>query len=176
MKGMKRAATLAALLLQGAFLHAQEIEFDQGNWQDPDIAKQRILVAIKVNEERVDTVLTDNIETGKMVLSILEYPLARYEYYPSTDQFPALWRWIDIRQEVKSDSSKVELSNGTVFYYQWKTVIDFPTGAYHEFFPNGNIRIMGTLDGYNPDGTLKKTGEWKEWDANGKVIRRETYP
>jgi antitoxin component YwqK of YwqJK toxin-antitoxin module len=57
-----------------------------------------------------------------------------------------------------------------------KYIKDIPNGAYHEFFPNGNIRIKGTLDGYNADGTLKKTGEWKEWDANGNVIRQETYP
>ena len=54
--------------------------------------------------------------------------------------------------------------------------IDIPNGAYHEFFPNGNIRIKGTLDGYNPDGTLKKTGEWLEWNVDGQVIRRESYP
>lgn len=176
MKGMKRVATLAALLIQGAFLQAQEIEFDQGNWQDQDIAKQRILVAVKVNEESVDTVYTEDIETGEMVMNIQKYPLARYEYYPSTDQFPALWRRIDIRQEVMSDSSRLELSNGMVWYYPWRQVIDIPNGTYQEYFPNGNIRIEGTLDGYNPDGTLKKTGEWTEWDENGKVVRRETYP
>ena len=39
-----------------------------------------------------------------------------------------------------------------------------------------DIRIKGTLDGYNPDGTLKKTGEWLEWNVDGQVIRRESYP
>lgn len=55
-------------------------------------------------------------------------------------------------------------------------LVDIPTGAYHEFFPNGNIRIQGTLDGYNSDGTLKKTGDWTKWNEQGKVIRRDQYP
>ncbi len=55
-------------------------------------------------------------------------------------------------------------------------VVDIPNGAYREYFPSGNIRIKGTLDGYNPDGTLKKTGTWMEWDAAGNVIREEHYP
>lgn len=57
-----------------------------------------------------------------------------------------------------------------------KFIKDIPNGAYHEFFPNGNIRIKGTLAGYNDDGTLKKTGEWIEWDAQEKVVWKETYP
>jgi hypothetical protein len=135
-----------------------------------------VVATVRVNEERVDTVFTEDLGTGELTPYIQKHPLARYEYHPSNDPFPALWRQIDIRQEVGSDSTRVELSNGTFFYHPWRTIVDIPNGVYHEFFPNGNIRIKGNLDGYNPDGTLKKTGEWTEWDANGNVIRRENYP
>lgn len=169
--------TLAlSIFLLATSLHAQDIQFDQGNWESEKLEQQRRVVTVLTNDERVDSVYTEDLDTGELDLVIQKYPLARYEYYPSTDQFPPLWRRIDIRQELRSDSSRVELSNGTVFYYPWRTVKDIPNGAYHEFFPNGNIRIKGTLDGYNADGTLKKTGEWREWDKDENVIRREMYP
>lgn len=121
-----------------------------------------------------DTLYIENMDSGKMDMVVQLYPLARYEYFLDG----SLYRRIDIHQQI--------LKRDTIVFDNWETgerefsytepAIDIPNGAYHEFFPNGNIRIMGTLDGYNADGTLKKTGEWKEWDANGKVIRRETYP
>jgi len=175
MKGMKQLLWSCSLFAS-LTVDAQDIQFNQGNWTDPDVTHQRILATVLANEERVDSVFTEDLETGELILNIQRYPLARYEYHPSTDQFPALWRRIDIRQEIIKDSTRVELSNGTLFYYPWTKVLDIPNGAYHEFFPNGNIRIKGTLDGYNPDGTLKKTGEWLEWNADGQVIRRENYP
>lgn len=175
MKGMERILWICSLLLTGTG-QAQEIKFDQGNWQSKDLAYQRILATLVANEERVDSVYTENLETSELQLVIQKYPLARYEYYPGTDPFPPLRRRIDIRQEVTSDSSRVELSNGTFFYYPWTKVIDIPNGAYQEFYPNGMIRITGTLDGYDPDGSLKKKGTWIEWDAEGNVIREEHYP
>ena len=176
MKRMKLALTSILLLVATSNGQAQDIKFDQGNWQSQDLSHQRVLVTVLANEERIDSVFTEDLDTGELLLNIEKYPLARYEYHPSSDQFPALWRRIDIRQEVRSDSSRVELSNGTFFYYPWKRVVDIPNGAYHEFFPNGNIHIEGTLDGYNPDGTLRKTGQWTEWDESGKVIWTKTYP
>ena len=128
------------------------------------------------NGIRVDSVYTENLATGELELTIQTYPLARYEYFPFDEQFPPLLRRIDIRQETQVDSTYIEQLNGSMELIVQRFIKDIPNGAYHEFFPNGNIRIKGTLDGYNPDGTLKKTGEWKEWDANGNVIRQETYP
>lgn len=168
---------ICVFLVQALGLEAQDIQFNQGNWTSTDIAMQRILVTVLANEERVDSVFTEDLETGDFILNIQKYPLARYEYHPSTDQFPSLWRRIDIRQLEIADTMYVEnLSTGYLEMTVQRFIKDIPNGAYHEFFPNGNIRIMGTLDGYNPDGTLKKTGVWKEWNAEGKVIREETYP
>jgi hypothetical protein len=163
-------------LLSLGLLSAQDITFDQGNWHSQDLSHQRVQATIRANEERVDTVFTEDLRTGELEIHIETHPLARYEYHPWVDLYAPLWRRIDIRQEVKSDSTRLELSNGTTYYYRWTTVIDIPNGVYHEFFPNGNMRIKGTLDGYNPDGTLKKTGTWMEWDAEGNIIREEHYP
>lgn len=102
------------------------------------------------------------------------YPLARYEFFTEGP----LYRRIDIRSET--------IHGDTITFDNWETgereysymisSYDIPYGAYHEYFPNGNIRIKGTLDGYNPDGTLKKTGTWMQWDADGNLIREEHYP
>jgi len=69
-----------------------------------------------------------------------------------------------------------DLKTGEIQYIILSMTKDVPNGAYHEFFPDGNIRIKGTLDGYNADGSLKKTGEWREWGASGTMIRQEIYP
>ncbi|MBX2973999.1 MAG: hypothetical protein KF797_12925 [Flavobacteriales bacterium] len=99
-------------------------------------------------------------------MQVHRYPFARYEFYLDG----ALYRRIDIEQEAHT----IEVGDLSPLIIDM--AFDIPNGAYHEFFPNGNIRIKGTLDGYNTDGTLKKTGEWTEWDASGKVIRRESHP
>jgi len=69
-----------------------------------------------------------------------------------------------------------DLKTDEIQYIILSMTKDVPNGAYHEFFPDGNIRIKGTLDGYNADGSLKKTGEWLEWGASGTMIRQEIYP
>jgi len=177
MKGMRLPFVYLVLPLVTSGVKGQDIEFNQGNWQSKDVSNQRVHAIIMGNEERVDSVFTEDLTTGEFQLHIQRYPLARYEYYPSNDPFPALWRRIDIRQLEITDTMFVEnIQTGDLDMVIQKFIKDIPNGAYHEFFPNGNIRIMGTLDGYDPDGTLKKTGEWKEWDADGNVIRREMYP
>lgn len=175
MKGMKHIISFFSLALTVA-AQAQEIKFDQGNWTESDLKYQRRLIVTAENGIRVDSVYTENLATGELELTIQTYPLARYEYFPFDEQFPPLLRRIDIRQETQVDSTYIEQLNGSMELIVQRFIKDIPNGAYHEFFPNGNIRIKGTLDGYNEDGTLKKTGEWREWDANGNVIRQETYP
>lgn len=122
----------------------------------------------------VDTVYGTSPFHPEPVMNVQRQPLARYEFYLDG----ALFRRIAIAQKVsRRDTSWTK--NHDIEDISFIVHIgheDIPNGAYHELFPNGNIRIQGTLDGYNPDGTLKKTGEWTEWDENGKVIRRKTYP
>jgi len=165
------------IVLRGILLQAQTIQFDQGNWQVEKPEHQQRVVTVMANEERVDSVYTEDLETGELKLVIQRYPLSRYEYYPGYDPFPALFRRVDIRQQEIVDSAFVEsVETGEMVMTVQRFIKDIPNGAYHEFFPDGNIRIKGTLDGYNADGSLKKTGEWLEWGASGKVIRQEIYP
>lgn len=127
-----------------------------------------------VDSLALDTVYVENLASGEMEMVVHQYPLARYEFYLDG----AIFRRVDINRDVaRSDTMMTEdLETGEMMIVIQEVLSDIPNGAYHEFFPNGNIRIKGTLDGYNADGTLKKTGEWREWDTNGKVIRQETYP
>jgi hypothetical protein len=176
-KGMRHTFTFLSLLLHAVALHAQDIQFDQGNWQNNDQTYQRRLLTIKENMERVDSAYTENPVTGELQLQVHRYPLSRYEYHLSDDPFPPLRRRIDIRQVAISDTLFVEnIETGNLEMVVQKFIRDIPNGAYQEFFPNGTIRIKGTLDGYNQDGTLKKMGTWMEWDAAGNVIREEHYP
>src|SRR5690606_9932378 len=100
-------------------------------------------------------------------LHVRTYPFARYEFYVDD----ALYRRVDIdqRTDTREVGWKPDLATGDTIGVIQAVTLDIPNGAYHEFFPNGNIRIKGTLDGYDPDGTLKKTGEWTEWDEHGKL-------
>lgn len=147
---------------------------------DPEAAtsfyanEQPQLYGLCVDSLQIDTVFVENNATGDMDMHVQRYPLSRYEYYRDG----ALYRRIGIQQQddTREIGFRPDLATGDTIGMLQVVTVDIPNGAYHEFFPNGNIRIMGTLDGYNPDGTLKKTGEWKEWDADGNVIRREMYP
>lgn len=123
---------------------------------------------------RIDTIYIENAATGEMEMSVQTYPLARYEFYPDG----VMYRRIDVAERyVRTDAMMTEnLLTGEVAVLISEVMDDVPNGAYHEFFTNGNIRIKGTLDGYHADGSLKKTGEWLEWDATGKVIRQEFHP
>ena len=177
MNTMLRPVAFSVLGIQGLLISAQEIKFDQGNWQTHDVKQQRIVATVMANEERIDSAYTEDIATGKLQLSIERLPLARYEYHQSSDPLPPLWRRIDIRQEEIIDTMFVEkMQTSETLMVVQKLTTDIPNGTYQEFYPTGMIRITGTLDGYNPDGTLKKTGTWMEWDAAGNVIREEHYP
>lgn len=176
MKGMQLTWSFVSLLLCTITTQAQDIQFHQGHWTESDLKYQRRLIVTAENGERVDSVYSENMTTGELELAIQTYPLARYEYYPFDEQFQPLLRRVDIRQETQVDSVYDESLDGKLELIIQRYIIDIPNGAYHEFFPNGNIRIKGTLDGYNPDGTLKKTGTWMEWDAVGNLIREEHYP
>jgi len=172
-----RRFILLLLIACSFHVQAQEITFDQGDWQDPHLAQQRRSITYMLNEERVDTMYTEDLGTGEMEMVIQRYPLSRFEYYLNSEEFAPLRRRIDIRQQEIADTVYVEdITTGELVMVIQKFIKDIPNGAYHEFFPNGNIRIKGTLAGYNDDGTLKKTGEWIEWDAQEKVISKETYP
>lgn len=174
---MLRPVALSVLGIQSLLISAQEIKFDQGNWQTQDVKHQRIDAPFMSNEERIDSAYTEDITTGKLQLSIERLPLARYEYHQSPDPFPPLWRRIDIRQEETMDTMYVEeIQTREMVMVVQRLTKDIPNGAYQEFYPNGMMRITGTLDGYNQDGTLKKTGTWMEWDADGNIIREKHYP
>ncbi len=174
MKGMKVTIILLCVIGSMRSVQAQIIDFHQ----DPGTAAtwHRCVesdIGTCVDSLRIDTIYTENISTGELDMVVQHYPFSRYEFF--TDG--ALYRRIDILQKQQESSYSIEdLKTGEIMAVVQSSMIDIPNGAYHEFFPNGNIRIKGTLDGYNADGTLKKTGAWKEWDANGTVIRSETYP
>lgn len=123
---------------------------------------------------RIDSVYMEEATSGELVLQVQTYPFARYEYY--TDG--ALYRRIDLSSTTEQvDTMAIEDPlSGELFITVKGFRGDIPNGAYHEFFPNGNIRVKGTLDGFNADGTPRKTGQWTEWDEKGNVVRRETYP
>jgi antitoxin component YwqK of YwqJK toxin-antitoxin module len=174
MNGMEHVILYASMLLSSLVSEAQIIHFHR----DPGTAEawHRCVdsgIGYCVDSLRIDTIYTKKSATAELEMQIQKYPLARYEFY--TDG--ALFRRIDIRQVEQSQETSVEdLKTGEAQLIINSLTEDVPNGAYHEFFPNGNIRIKGTLDGYKPDGTLKKTGTWMEWDAAGNVIREEHYP
>jgi len=165
-----RHCFLLLLIACSNHVRAQEIIFDP----TPQLAESRYTATTPrlyghcADSLIVDTVYTENRITRSMDMVLQTYPLSRYEFYADG----GLYRRIDIVQEkVPAQGSKKDKHSIVE-----GNVRDIPNGAYHEFFPNGNIRIKGTLAGYNADGSLKKTGEWSEWDAQEKVIRKETYP
>ena len=156
-------------------MNAQVIIFDP----NPELAENRYAVTTPrqfghcADSLRVDTIYTENLSTGNMDLIIQTYPLSRYEFYSDG----TLYRRIDIEQKTVQDTASIEnVVTGEIESILQEGVEDIPNGAYHEFFPNGNIRIKGTLAGYNDDGTLRKTGEWIEWDEDERMISKETYP
>ncbi len=177
MQSTKCLSALLLLFLASSAIHAQHIQFDQGNWKSQSIESQQRSIVVMENMVRVDTVYAEDMATGELQMDVQRYPLARYEYLTGYDPYPALWRRIDIQQQEISDTTFFEdFVSGEMKMLIQKLTKDIPNGAYHEFFPNGNIRVKGTLDGYNADGTLKKTGAWQEWDANGVVIKEDKYP
>lgn len=176
MKGMKHTVLLICLLALPYFSASQDIHFMHDvRWARDHYASQTpVTVGYCTDSLRIDTIYAENISTGELDMIVQTYPLARYEYYIDG----ALFRRIDIeRQYSRRDTTWTEhRDTGELIAIVQAVAEDIPNGAYHEFFPNGNIRIKGTLDGYNPDGSLKKTGEWLEWDADGNIIREERYP
>lgn len=126
-----------------------------------------------VDSMAVDTVYYLDPVTGKQQQGVQRYPLARYEYYADG----ALYRRIDIKQANVADTTLVlDLNSGELVSAVDSITQDTPSGIYHVFFPNGNIRVRGRLNGLDAQGHPRKTGDWTEWDASGAVIRKETYP
>ncbi len=160
----------------GPWCHGQIIQFlSTPQEAQAYYAKQQPqLYGLCADSLRMDTIYTEDLSTGNLEMQVQQYPFARYEFYLDG----ALYRRVDIiEDDSRQDTTWMEdLETGDLMVVVQVVIKDIPNGVYHEFFPNGNIRVMGRLDGYNADGTLKKTGEWKEWDAAGKVIRREEYP
>jgi len=174
MKGMKRTATLAALLIQGALLQAQHIAFDPGNWETKDIAGQKDASLTRVNMMHVDTFYVEDLSTGEMTAIPGEPTLIRMEFDPVTGR---RLRRIDIRQETRIDSMHVEnIQTGEMTLIVRETVMDIPNGAYAEYHPDGAVRISGMLNGFDDAGEPRKTGEWIEWNTDRRALRVETYP
>ncbi len=176
MKGMVQHLVILFTCTVASSVPAQEIQFngDVESAMSYYADLEPRTVGHCVDSLVLDTVYVENLASGEMEMVVHDYPLARYEFYLDG----AIFRRVDINRNVaRSDTMMTEdLETGEMMIVIQEVLSDIPNGAYHEFFPNGNIRIKGTLDGYNEDGTLKKTGEWREWDANGNVIRQETYP
>lgn len=175
-KGMKQAVLYMSLGLMSQMASGQEIRFASTPQRAAHEYASQIpqLYAHCTDSVAVDTVYGTSPFHPEPVMIVQRQPLARYEFYLDG----TLFRRIGIAHSVsRQDTSWTEdLGTGDMTFVVHVVRAGTPNGAYHEFFRNGNVRIQGTLDGYNPDGTLKKTGVWTEWDENGKVVRRETYP
>ncbi|HEY0979033.1 MAG TPA: hypothetical protein VGE21_16300 [Flavobacteriales bacterium] len=173
---MMRAFLPLLLMIPAIGLRAQDIRFNP----DPQAAERAYATEVPrlfghcTDSLRSDTVYTEDLASGALEMQVQNYPFARYEYHVDG----SLYRRIDIVQveDTREVGWKRDLATGDTIGMLEMVVQDIPKGAYHEFFPNGNIRIMGRLDGFNNYGTVKKVGEWREWDEEGKVIRREEYP
>jgi len=164
------------LLIIGGWLPAaaQVINFDPGNWISNDIAQQRTEQLVLCNQVLTDTLFVENIQTGELEMIVEPPVLARLEFDTQNNR---RMRRVDIRQTQKLDSIFVEdMDNGELTLVVANVVQDIPEGTYEEYHPNGQVRVRGTLAGYNADGSLKKTGEWLQWDTDGIVVQRETYP
>lgn len=176
MNSMTRHFLLPSLLSFAVQLQAQEIHYEPvlERAYDAYAAQTPRVIGHCTDSLRTDTVYTEDLSTGSLEMQVQKYPFARYEFYLDG----ALYRRIDITQveDTREVGWKVDRFLGDTVGVIASVVNDTPNGAYHEFFPNGNIRIMGRLDGFNADGTLKKVGEWREWDAQGQVILREEHP
>lgn len=153
---------------------AQQLAFDPGNWPTANIAEQHKATVIRANRMIADTMYVEDIDNGTLVMVTEPPALARLEFDPQTEQ---RLRRIDIRQEERVDTLYTEdLRTGNMERVVEKVIVDVPAGRYEEFHPNGAVKIRGTLNGIDFHGNLQKTGEWTEWDADGKVIRQKTYP
>ena len=168
-----RRCIFGSLLLCSLHLGAQDIIFHPSPLlaESGYAASTPKLYGHCTDSLRVDTIYTERISNGEMEMVVQTYPLARYEFYLDG----ALYRRIDIEQ-VEIPERGSDQDQDRKLHALPSPTSDIPNGAYHEFFPNGNIRIKGTLAGYNSDGTLKKSGEWREWDKDENVIWKETYP
>lgn len=172
---MRTAAGIACVVLSIASLRAQDIPYEPvlENALFGYATQEPRRVGHCADSLRVDTLYTEDLVTGALEMQLHRYPFARYEFYVDG----ALYRRLDITQitDTREVGWRSDIASGDTIGVVQVLTMDTPNGAYHEFFPNGNIRIMGTLDGYNGDGTLKKVGRWREWDAEGNVIRDEEH-
>jgi hypothetical protein len=177
MKGMQHIVTALAVLIGTAQLHAQDIEFDPGNWPTSSWDQQRRSMLTMANMEHVDSMYTENLSTGEMELTVLRYPLARHEYFLESDAYPQLRRRIAIKQEEVVDTMYVErIDTGEMQMVVQKYIRDIPFGIYMEYHRNGKVQLLGQLAGYGTDGKLIRKGEWTEWDENEKLVKSVTYP
>lgn len=177
MKGMQHIVSTLAVLIGTAHLHAQDIEFDPGNWQTSSWDQQRRSILTMANMEHVDSVYTENLSTREMELTVLRYPLARHEYFLENEAYPQLRRRIAIKQEEVVDTMYVELiDTGEMQMVVQKYIRDIPFGTYMEYHRNGEVHLLGQLAGYGADGKLIRKGEWSEWDEKGSLVRSTTYP
>lgn len=169
---MRPAAIIVLLLSLTA--QAQEIHFmasPEQAMQDYAAADPQV-IGLCVDTVQIDTIYMEQGDAREMEMMVQKYPLARWEFYMDGTVF----RRIDIEQEhVPEEVLDPEESkkHQTILLSQTK---DIPNGAYQEFFPNGSIRVMGTLAGADAEGRPRKTGRWREWAVDRTVLRDEVFP
>lgn len=169
-----RTSVFTLAIMSTALSMAQTIDLDPGYWHSPNIADQQDAALLRANRLLADTMFVEDIDTGALTMVVEEPVLARLEFDPYTEQ---RIRRIDIRQEARMDTVYVEnIQTNAMEMVVQNAILDIPAGRYEEFHWNGAIKWRGTLNGYDRTGQPRKTGEWTEWDANGNVVRRETYP
>ena len=164
-------ATIVACSLISACL-SQDIQFNAGHWQTDDVATQRELRIVLVNEERFDTVYTELLDGSGMSIETSHTPLSRYEY----DCDGQLTRRIQIRQESHSDTVMVEHLDGRLEQAIQTWIEDIPDGDYIEFYHRRKVKLFGHLNGLDEHGKPRKVGEWIEYDEEGNVVSRKNFP
>lgn len=158
---------------------SQDLSFHPGNWQTSLVGQQRIGTTLVSNEERFDTMYTENINSGDMVMVTEHVPLSRYEYFPLSHPLKhptqiRLHRRIEIRQEQRQDTTYVEdINTGELRLVVQTYVVDVPWGAFEEFVQNesgGYMLWRGHVEGWAPDGSMRRVGQWQRLDPNGVVL------
>lgn len=161
--------TLCALTAVG-----QEIRFDQAHRNTAQVLNEQRGPVFITNQVVTDTLYVENIDSGTLTMVIDPPRLTRVEYDAVTKEQV---RRIGIRQESAVDSTYTQdLNTGASVLVTEAVIKDIPSGDYVEYHSNGSIRTMGTLDGFDQEGKPRKVGEWTEWDADGNIIHRQTYP
>ena len=153
---------------------AQEIHFmatPEQAMQDYASADPQV-IGLCVDTVQIDTIYMEQGDAREMEMMVQKYPLARWEFYVDGTVF----RRIDIEQEPEAESILDAQDGNKDQAVLVPSSKDIPNGAYQEFFPNGSIRVMGTLAGTDAEGMPKKTGRWREWAVDRTVLRDEVFP